>query len=100
MTTRQPSALSRALSALKGWLRHSWLGRVALRWREWLLDGPDGKARRSFRPALAALERREVVNDAFSMLVRAPGQVAGHADIQRPVALVRHNVDPAAHGRC
>ena len=46
----------------------------------------------TFQPVLL----REAGNQARAMLVNAPAEIARHADVERAVRSVRHDVDPAA----
>ena len=41
----------------------------------------------------------ELTANALPMFPDATDEVAGHADVERAVASVRHDIDPAAHAR-
>src|ERR1700722_7268746 len=76
MSARKTSYLSRCLVTIRHWLKNTWISRVALNWRTWLLprrketsSGP----KPTYRPEILALEPRWLPNDVFSPLLTLAG---------------------------
>jgi hypothetical protein len=76
MTSRPLSAVARCLAALRRWLSGSWVGRVALGWRDWLFPREAGRKTWPLapcRPELCRLEGRDTPQDMFGAVAAALG---------------------------
>jgi hypothetical protein len=116
MKARYLSRLSRTLSAVRRWLRHTWMSRLPLsgpgrnRWEE-CPRRPGGRALAapSYRPALALLEDRLGPNDPFGLgavallgpaaFFMSPMQVLLHGWTAGGLAVVDAEAADAGRGR-